>query len=160
MRRFLRFQILLALLALPMGVALGQQRPVVNQPEPMLESVDAKLRLAASHYAIIQILLDEGKVDQVAGEFQKILDLDLRGGNERQVGQAAWQIVHRLADQQHYSLAHHLVEITLKRVEEPETQFSLLMLQAKVFQAQRLLPQAIDAVRRAQGILNQGSVPE
>lgn len=155
MNRFLRLYALSIAWLMIVPVFATAQRTLPNAEPTTQESPEAKLREAAGHYAVIEIMLDQGRSEAIAEEFQKILDLNLTGPQERQLGQAAWKIVHRLAEQRQFGLAHDLIEMTLERVEQPETRFSLLMLQAKVFQAQRLLPQALESVRRAQQELDQ-----
>lgn len=125
-------------------------RSEIAEPRGVSDDVAAKLREAASQHAIIGIYLDEGRFEAVPGEFRRILDLGLSGENEKLVVQAAWQIVEKLREAKRYSLAHQVVDMTLEQSAGVENRFSLLMLRGKIYQDQKLYPQAIEAVREAQ----------
>ncbi len=151
-RSLLASLVLIIVLPAQLASLPGQVPPQAGQLQKRpIESDDAtKMRLAASQYAIIEVLLDEGRIQEIPGEFQKILDLGLTGDRARAVGKAAWQIADRLRTEQHFAQAHAVVNMTLAEVDEVETVFSLLMLRAKILQSQRLYPQAIQALREAQ----------
>ena len=154
MKPSLAVVLLVSLLLMGAGMAQsGESIPQAAGPDQATpQGQDAALRMAASQHLLITLLLDEGDYDSVPGEFDKILELDLQGPQERLVTQAAWNIVESLREARRFSLAHEIVDRTLERAVEAENQFSLLMLRAKVFQDQRLLRQAIDAVREAQAL--------
>jgi tetratricopeptide (TPR) repeat protein len=144
---------LLSLLLMSAGAAQSERDPQAPEPDRAgPESQDFALRVAASQHLLITILLDEGDYDSVPAEFDKILELGLEGPRERLVTQAAWKIVERLREARRFSLAHEMVDKTLDQAAEAENRFSLLMLRAKIFQDQRLLQQAIEAVREAQAL--------
>lgn len=111
---------------------------------------DPKLNFAATQHEIIQILLTEGRYDQVLVEFQKILDLNFTGEGERLVIQEAWQIIERLLQVQQYALAHQIVDATLARTEGKENRFSLLMFKGKILKDEGRLSEALEVYREAQ----------
>ena len=113
----------------------------------------AKLRLASSQYAIIQVLLDEGSFSEISTEFDQILGLGLSGPDQALVVKAAWNIVERLRASRQYAVAHKVVRSTLEWVEEVY-QFELLMLQGKIYQDQRKFEEALRSLRRARSLQN------
>lgn len=154
MNRMVSFLLILLLSFSLAGTSLLAQKPVeqTRGEQVRLESdkLSPKLNFAASQHEIIGILIDQGYFDEIPAEFEKILQLGLKGPEEALVVQSAWQIVDRLREARQFGLAHQIVDETLEQTQAPENRFSLLMMRAKVFQDQKLLKQAVQAYKAAQ----------
>lgn len=143
-----RFTFLLLFWALNLAVWGQTERLAITGEKPRDEV--SKLRFAASQHPIVEILIEEGKYDQVLPEFRKILKLGLKGENEKLVVQSTWWLVERLRQKGQYSIAHQMLNETLNRSQERENKFSLLMLKGKLFKDEGRLQEAVQVYRKAQ----------
>ncbi|MDA2936982.1 hypothetical protein MYX75_01800 [Acidobacteria bacterium AH-259-A15] len=145
MRKALLFFMLVCSLSLS-GVAQALQVELSSEQT----DIKARLNFAAIQHEIILAFLKEGKFSEVLAEFRKVLELDLKGENEKPVVQEAWLIVERLRQSAQYSLAHEIVDETFDQAENRESKFYLLMLKGKIFYDEGLTEEAIAIFRRAQ----------
>ncbi len=123
-----------------------------QRPSRSAEDLD-RLRFAASQDEIITVLLEQGRVDQIVVEFERILQLGLKGEDEELVVKSAWRVVERLRERRHFAVAHQVVDATLEAVESNQNKYSLYMLKGKTYLAQRLYQDAIRAHQMAQAFL-------
>ena len=110
----------------------------------------AKLNFAAGQHEIIRVLLEEARFSEVLVEFRKILELDLRGPNEKPVVEEAWVITEQLREADQHELSHQLIDETLDHTQSPDSKFYLFILKGKTFHDQERTREAIEAFRRAQ----------
>ncbi len=109
----------------------------------------AKLRIAASQYEIIELLMQKHDYSQILGEYRKILALNLE--DEKLVVQATKLIaVDRLCTAGQYSLATQIINEALSTVRLSESKFFLMMAKGKVLKDQGKLQEAIEIFRKAQ----------
>jgi len=109
----------------------------------------AKLRIAASQYEIIELLMQKHDYSQILGEYRKILALNLE--DEKLVVQATKLIaVDRLCTAGQYSLATQIINEALSTVRLSDSKFFLMMAKGKVLKDQGKLQEAIEIFRKAQ----------
>ncbi len=117
------------------------------QAEPSDET--AKLRIAASQYEIIELLMQKHDYSQILGEYRKILALNVE--DEKLVVQATKLIaVDRLCPAGQYSLATQIINEALSTVRLSDSKFFLMMAKGKVLKDQGKLQEAIEIFRKAQ----------
>ena len=109
----------------------------------------AKLRIAASQYEIIELLMQKHDYSQILGEYRKILALNLE--DEKLVVQATKLIaVDRLCTAGQYSLATQIINEALSTARLSDSKFFLMMAKGKVLKDQGKLQEAIEIFRKAQ----------
>jgi len=110
----------------------------------------AKLKIAASQYEIIELLMQKHEYSQIAGEYRKIITLDLALENEKPLVQATWVIVDGLRQAGQYALGTQMIDEALGAMRLSESKFFLLMAKGKVLKDQGKLQEAIEVFRKAQ----------
>jgi len=119
------------------------------QPEISLEE---KLRVGGSQHEIVTVLIEGGRFREAESAFQEILGLGLSGPQEVLLVQSAWKIVEDLRTVHQYTIAHRIVESTLREVEQLENRHTLLMLRAKIYQEQRNIAKALETLEQAKAL--------
>ena len=119
------------------------------QPEISLEE---KLRVGGSQHEIVTVLIEGGRFREAESAFQEILDLGLSGPQEVLLVQSAWKIVEDLRTVYQYTVAHRIVESTLREVGQLENRHTLLMLRAKIYQEQRNIAKALETLEQAKAL--------
>jgi len=110
----------------------------------------AKLRVAASQYEIVGLLMQKHDYSQILGEYRKILNLDLGLENEKPLIQATWVIVDGLRQAGQFGLGTQIIDEALNHVRLSESKFFLMMAKGKVLKDQGKLQEAIEIFRKAQ----------
>ncbi len=110
----------------------------------------AKLRIAASQYEIIELLMQKHDYSQILGEYRKILALNLDLENEKPLVQATWVVVDGLRQAGQYGLGTQIIDEALNGVRLSESKFFLMMAKGKVLKDQGKLQEAIEIFRKAQ----------
>ncbi len=156
MRRMLSVVIMLLLIALSSGPAILSQ-DLRNNSEAEQQTAEAlpqeaDLRIAASQYEIIDVLLAEGRYTEAVDEFAVIVDLELEGEYEILVVQAAWDFAAFLRDEGQFETAHKIINRAFEFAVSAENRFSLLMMRGKTFKAQGRYDLAIQALREARSL--------
>ncbi|RPJ50013.1 MAG: hypothetical protein EHM23_11275 [Acidobacteria bacterium] len=136
MRKFILLLLLSATLHLPLQAQRSDET--------------AKLRIAASQYEIIGLLMQKHEYSQVVGEYRKILALNLDLESEKPLVQATWVIVDGLRQVGQYGLGIQIIDEALSGVRLSESKFFLMMAKGKVLKDQGKLQEAIEIFRKAQ----------
>jgi len=136
MRKFILLLLLSATLHLPLQAQRSDE--------------SAKLRIAASQYEIIGLLMQKHEYSQVVGEYRKILALNLDLESEKPLVQATWVIVDGLRQVGQYGLGIQIIDEALSGVRLSESKFFLMMAKGKVLKDQGKLQEAIEIFRKAQ----------
>ena len=66
--------------------------------------------------------------------------------------QSAWKIVEDLRTVYQYTVAHRIVESTLREVGQLENRHTLLVLRAKIYQEQRNIAKALETLEQAKAL--------
>ena len=119
------------------------------QPEISLEE---KLRVGGSQHEIVTVLIEGGRFREAESAFLEILGLGLSGPQEVLLVQSAWKIVEDLRTVYQYTVAHRIVESTLREVGQLENRHTLLMLRAKIYQEQRNIAKALETLEQAKAL--------
>lgn len=120
----------------------------------------AKLRIAASQYEIISVLMKNQEYSRVPDEFRKILDLNLSTENEKPLVQATFQVVDGLRQAGQYSTATQIADEALNKLKLSESKYFLMMAKGKVLKDQGRFQEAIEIYRKAQAFAPSGLAPE
>ena len=115
-------------------------------------SLEEKLRVGGSQHEIVTVLIEGGRFREAESAFQEILGLGLSGPQEVLLVQSAWKIVEDLRTVYQYTVAHRIVESTLREVEQLENRHTLLMLRAKIYQEQRNIAKALETLEQAKAL--------
>jgi tetratricopeptide (TPR) repeat protein len=116
---------------------------------PNSEDLRLKLQPAAVTQEIILALLADHDYEAVYPEFEKLLALGLEGELEGLLAEATWVIVGELRQNSQFSLAHKILDSTLRTISERENKYSLLILKGQTFRDQGRNRDAVRTYREA-----------
>ena len=119
-----------------------------------------KLKIAASQYEIIELLMQKHEYSQIPGEYRKIVNLDLSPENEKPLVQATWVIIDGLRQAGQSGIAAQIVNEALPKARLGESKYYLMMAKGKILKDQGKLEEALEIYRKAQEFAPAQPVPE
>jgi len=133
------------------GSPLPQAAPAQKALEPDADQDELRqaLSIAEAKHELLRVLISQGRFDRVLPEVKAILDLKLPEKYETNVAKSACIIANDLAESRQFSLAHAVLDETLRHTNLNENKASILKIQAFVYKTEGNLDKALKCLERA-----------